>query len=74
MTLPTYRSEESGRPRLSGKRPAAKKSRWRRLFGRKALKRAAITLFILAALIGLFVGAKFLYNSYKLFGDRKSVV
>lgn len=68
MTLPTYRSEESGRPRLSGKRPAAKKSRWRRIFSRKALKRAAITLFTLAALIGLFVGAKFLYNSYKLFG------
>lgn len=68
MTLPTYQSAALGRTRLSGGRPAAKRGRLRRVFTKRRLKRAALTLFIVVALIGLFVFAKFLYNAHKLFG------
>jgi LCP family protein required for cell wall assembly len=68
MTLPSYKAGESGRTML-GKKPApAKRGRLRRIFSKAGLKKAAITLFILAALVGAFVGLKFLYNAHKLFG------
>lgn len=68
VTLPSYKAGEPGRTRL-GKKPATvKRGRLRRVFSKAGLKKAAITLLIIAALIGLFVGAKFLYNAHKLFG------
>lgn len=71
MTLPTYQSESRGRARLNGKRPQAKKvGRLRRIFSKAGLKKAIITLSVLVLLIGAFVGVKFLYNAYKLFGGN----
>lgn len=68
MTLPSYKAGESGRTRLS-KRPApVKRGRLRRIFSKAHFKKALITLFILGALVGAFVGLKFLYNAHKLFG------
>lgn len=69
MTLPSYKAGESGRTVL-GKKPApVKRGRLRRIFSKAGLKKAVITLFILAALVGVFVGLKFLYNAHKLFGN-----
>lgn len=68
MTLPSYKPDSPGRTRLTGGRPAARQSRLRRIFSRRSLKRALLTIFIVGALIGLFIGAKFLYNAHKLFG------
>lgn len=68
MTLPTYDSERpAGRARLSSK-PVAKRGRLRRIFNKRTLKKTLLTLVIIGALVGLFVGAKFLYNAHKLFG------
>ena len=69
MTLPTYRPDSSNRSRFA---PAVspKKGRLRGLFTRRRIKRALLALFIVAALIGLFVGGKFLYNAHKLFGGN----
>lgn len=68
MTLPSYKADAPGRARFAANKPAARKSRWRRMFSRRSLKRTLLTLFIVGALIGLFIGAKFLYNAHKLFG------
>ncbi len=68
MTLPTYNGENTnGRTRLSAK-PGAKQGRFRRIFKRPTPKRALVTLAIIVALIAAFIGAKFLYNAWKLFG------
>ncbi len=68
MTLPTYNGENvNGRTRLSAK-PGARQGRFRRIFKRPTLKRALVTLAIIVALIAAFIGAKFLYNAWKLFG------
>lgn len=69
MTLPTYRNGSSGRARL-GAAPRAQNrpGRFKRIFSRRHLKRAALSVLILAILVGGFVGLKFLYNAHKLFG------
>jgi LCP family protein required for cell wall assembly len=68
MTLPTYQSAAPGKARLSGKRGGAKGGRLHQILHHPKFKRAIISLSIIVALIGLFIGAKFLYNAWKLFG------
>ncbi len=70
MTLPTYQTESRGRTRLHGKPPAKKAGRLRRIFSKAGLKKAAITLSVLVLLVGAFIGLKFIYNAYKLFGGN----
>lgn len=67
-TIPTYNTATGRQPRARGPeadQPAQPKPRptWR-----KVLKRITITLIILLALAGLWVGGKFLINTVKLFG------
>lgn len=68
MTLPTYQSAAGGRSRFSAHRPAGRTGRIRSIFTKRGLKKAIITLAVIAAVIGLFVAAVFLYNAHKLFG------
>jgi LCP family protein required for cell wall assembly len=68
MTLPTYQPTANGRARFTAPGKAAKTGRFRRLFSRRRLKKAVITLAVIVAAIGLFVAAVFLYNAHKLFG------
>lgn len=68
MTLPSYKTDTGARSRFGSKHPASKQGRLRRMFSRRRLKRALLTIFIIGALIGLFVAAKFIYNAHKLFG------
>ncbi|HVV67210.1 MAG TPA: LCP family protein [Candidatus Saccharimonadales bacterium] len=69
MTLPTYRSNAAGRARLGGpSRTQTQPGRLKRIFSKRHLKRAALSLLVLLILIGGFVGFKFLYNAHKLFG------
>src|SRR5579884_2241249 len=65
VTLPhsQYQNGGGGRGRRSaglGTAPPAKKSRFSRLRGKVTLKRVVVTLAIIIALIGAFVGGKFL--------------
>lgn len=73
MTLPAYSATAGGgRARLGGaaKRPGGKSKRGRlyRLSEHPRVKKTIITLAVVVGALGLFVGAKFLYNLYKLFG------
>lgn len=69
MTLPSpqYGSRASGTAARASA-TAQSDSRFRRFMKKITLKRTAVTLAIVALLIGLFVAGKFLYNAYKLFG------
>lgn len=69
MTLPSpqYGSRTRGTAARGGS-DAQPGGRFRKFMRKITLKRAAITLAIIALLIGLFVAGKFLYNAYKLFG------
>jgi LCP family protein required for cell wall assembly len=68
MTLPTYDSSASGRARLASRRGSGKIGLRKRIFGHPKVKKGIITLAVVVGALGLFVGAKFLYNLYKLFG------
>jgi LCP family protein required for cell wall assembly len=70
MTLPS--PQYGGRARAAGAGSAGrpKTGRFRRFFNKLSWKRAAVTVAIVALLVGLFVAAKFAYNAYKLFGGN----
>jgi len=67
MTLPSYRYDPRDTHRLPGP-TVVKQRRWHRFKERFSVKRFFIALFILLALVGGFLGAKFLYNAQKIFG------
>jgi polyisoprenyl-teichoic acid--peptidoglycan teichoic acid transferase len=69
MTLPSAQYGSGSRSRRAHAKPP-KGGRLRRFFRKMTWKRAAVTLAIIALLIGLFVAAKFAYNAYKLFGGN----
>ncbi len=70
MTLPSAQYGARGRGTATSRNGVADQpgGRFRRLLRKITLKRATITIAIIALLIGLFVAGKFLYNAYKLFG------
>lgn len=70
MTLPSPQYGSRTRPASTGKTSRPKAGRFRRFLQKITFKRSAVTVAIIALLIGLFVAGKFIYNAHKLFGGN----
>ncbi len=66
MTLRNYQYDPKDRHKRARHTEVVKRHWWQRI----TLKRTAITLAVLAVLVGGFVAGKFIYNAHKLFGGN----
>jgi LCP family protein required for cell wall assembly len=67
MTLPSYNYDPRDRNRHRPGQPVVVKRPWWRRITRK---RVAVTFAVIALLLGIWVGGKFIYNAHKLFGGN----
>lgn len=70
MTLRNYQYDPRDRHKRSDQTVVLKGHWWQKIFRKVTLKRAVITLLILALLVGGFVLGKFIYNAHKIFGGN----
>src|SRR3954468_14584165 len=64
MTLRSYNYDPRDKSRRRPGQPVVVKRSWRNRFSRK---RVAVTFAVLALVLGIWVGGKFIYNAHKLF-------
>ena len=71
MTLRGYQYDPKDyHKRSAGRGVVINRGRWRRLWQKVTLKRAALTLALLILIVGGWLGFKFVYNAHKLFGGN----
>jgi LCP family protein required for cell wall assembly len=70
MTLRSYKYDPKDYHKRAGEPLVVKGGRFKRFRQKITLKRVVITLAILIALLGGFLGYKFMYNAHKIFGGN----